>query len=108
MNINTTIDINDTDYNRVTINNHVAKNMFDQNQQDILRQLKQVIANQHPENQIVFNKLFVVSGKWFYTQPIETNSTRDISIFSDSTSKGIKWSKLESGKLEIFLKLNWS
>ena len=28
----TTIDIADTDYNREAINNHVAKNTFDQNQ----------------------------------------------------------------------------
>ena len=59
-NSNTTIDITDTDCNRETINHHMTKNKFNQNHQNIVHRRKQVVVNQHPENQTVFNRQPVV------------------------------------------------
>ena len=87
----TTIDIADTDYNREAINNHVAKNTFDQNHCNIVHRWKQDVVNQHPENETVFSKLLVVPGKSSYkdaTNRIKFHE-RNISIFIDSIPKGI-------------------
>ena len=88
----TTNDIADTDYNREAINNHVAKNTFDQNHRNIVHRRKQVAVNQHPENETVFSKLLVVPGKSSYkdaTNRIKFHE-RNISIFIDSIPKGIR------------------
>ena len=63
INSNTTIDITNTDYNKETINNYMAKNNFNQNTQNIVHQWKQVVVNEHPKNQTVFNRLLVVTSK---------------------------------------------
>ena len=47
-NSNTTIDITDTDYNRESVNNHMATNRFNQNHQNIIHRRKQVVLNQLP------------------------------------------------------------
>ena len=70
-NSNTTIDITNTDYNRETTNNHMAKNKFNQNHENIVHRRKQVAVNQHPENQTVFNRLPVVPGKSSYKDTVD-------------------------------------
>ena len=106
--VNTTIDITDTDYNRETISIHVAKNKFDQNHKNIVRRRKQVVVNQHPEIQAVFNRLSLVPGKLFYMDAVDRNKyhERNISIFSDSIPKGVRWKELNSsvkfGKVRLF------
>ena len=62
-NSSNTIDITSIDYNRETIHNHVAKNKFDHDHQNVVHRRKQFVVNQHPENQTVFNRLPVVPGK---------------------------------------------
>ena len=91
-NSNTTIDITDTDYNRETINNYLAKNKFNQNLENIDYQRKQVVLNQHPENQAVFNRMPVVPGKSSYKDAADRKKSheKNISIFSDSVPKRIK------------------
>ena len=90
--MNTTIDITDTDYNRETINNYLAKNKFNQNLENIDYQRKQVVLNQHPENQAVFNRMPVVPGKSSYKDAADRKKSheKNISIFSDSVPKRIK------------------
>ena len=41
----------------------MTKNKFNQNHQNIVHRLEQVVVNQHPENQTVFNRLPIVPGK---------------------------------------------
>ena len=52
----------------------------------------QVVVNQHPENQTVFNKkLPLVPGKKSYSESVKGRSTgKDVFIFSDSLPKGIR------------------
>lgn len=65
------------------MNNHVAKNEFNQNYQSIVRHWKQIAVNQHLENQTVSNKLPVVPGKSSYKDATDrTNSTTEIFQFS--------------------------
>ena len=91
-NSNTRIDVTDTDHNRETVNNYVAKNKFDQNYQNIVLRRKQTAVNQHTENQAIFNRLPVVSGKSSYKEATDRNKShyRDISISSDSIPKSIR------------------
>ena len=84
------------------MNNHVAKNEFNQNYQSIVRHWKQIAVNQHLENQTVSNKLPVVPGKSSYKDATD----RNISIFSDIIPKGIRWKAFNSyvkfGKTKLF------
>ena len=65
------------------MNNHVAKNKFNQNYQSIVHWWKQIAVNQHLENQTVFNKLPVVPSKSSYKDATDrTNSTKEIFQFS--------------------------
>ena len=91
-NRNATIEITDTDYNRETINNNMAKNKFNQNHENIADRRKQVVVNQHPENQTVFNRLPVYPGKSSYKDAADRKKfdERNISIFSDNIPKGIR------------------
>ena len=94
--INTTISttIPDTDYSRGTINNCMAKNKFNQNQQSIVYQWKQVVVNQHPENQTVFNSVckssckFAADRKKFYEASIV--------VSSGSIPKGRRWKEFNN------------
>ena len=44
-NSNTTVGITSTDYNRETVNNHSAKNKFDQNYYNIVRRREQAVSD---------------------------------------------------------------
>ena len=107
-NSNTTFDITDTYYNKETVNNHMAKNKFNQNHQNIVHRRTQVVVNQHPDNQTVFNRLPIVPGKSSYKVAADGKKfhERNISIFSDSIPKGIRWKEFNSyvkfGKARFF------
>ena len=70
----------------------MAKNKFDQNYQNIVLRRKQTAVNQHTENQAIFNRLPVVSGKSSYKEATDRNKSheRDISISCDSIPKSIR------------------
>ena len=91
-NSNTTTDITDADYNIETMNNNVAKNKFDQNHHNLVCRQKQLVVNQQPENQTVFNRLPVVLSKLSYRNTSDRNKFHvgSISIFSYSIPKEIR------------------
>ena len=63
-----------TDYRLqiIAINNQMVKNRFNQNQ-TIVRRRKQVVLRRHSKNQIVFNRIPVVTGQLFYKDVTDRN-----------------------------------
>ena len=63
-----------TDYRLqiIAINNQMVKNKFNQNQ-TIVRRRKQVVLRRHSKNQIVFNRIPVVTGQSFYKDVTDRN-----------------------------------
>ena len=84
------------------LNNNAAKSQFGQN---IVRRWKQVLVNQHPENNS-FNSLTVVPDKLFYKDATNRNKFHERDIFSYSIPKGIRWKEFNScvktGKARLF------
>ena len=76
----------------------MTKNKFNQNHQNIVHRLEQVVVNQHPENQTVFNRLPVVPGKSSYKDTAGRKKFQEIniSIFSDIIPKGIRQKEFNS------------
>ena len=73
-----------TDYRLqiIAINNHMVKNKFNQNQ-TIVRRRKQVVLRRHSKNQIVFNRIPVVTGQSFYKGATDRN--KFFSVFQGQT-----------------------
>ena len=76
----------------------ITETINNQNHQNIVHRRKQVVVNQHPENQTVFNRLPVVPGKSSYKDTADRRKfqERNISIFSDSIPKGIRCKEFNS------------
>ena len=73
-----------TDYRLqiIAINNQMVKNKFNQNQ-TIVCQRKQVVLRRHSKNQIVFNRIRVVTGQSFYKDVTDRN--KFFSVFQGQT-----------------------
>ena len=73
-----------TDYRLqiIAINNQMVKNKFNQNQ-TIVRRRKQVVLRRHSKNQIVFNRIRVVTGQSFYKDVTDRN--KFFSVFQGQT-----------------------
>ena len=86
----------------------MAKNKCNPNHQNIVHRRKQVVVNQYPENQTVFNRLPVVPGKSSFKGTADRKKfhERNISTFSNSIPKGIRWKEFDSyvkfGKAKCF------